>query len=80
MHVGRGCVFQKLDYQWYHTGTIEAEVFVSALSWNVNGKLMSFSKENFSSSSINLVGLILFIVLQFLTTNWKKIDRIKSLH
>ena len=31
--------FQKLDYQWYHTGTLVTEGNVEALSWNQDGKL-----------------------------------------
>ena len=30
---------QKLDYQWYHTGTIEADSDVITLSWNQEGEL-----------------------------------------
>ena len=31
-------ILQKLDYQWYLTGTIEAECEVYSLSWNQDGK------------------------------------------
>lgn len=31
------CVFQKLDYQWYHTATVEVEGDIVVLAWNLEG-------------------------------------------